>query len=91
MTYVDYHKRFVYDADFIKDAEIAVNEGLGQGFSVNNVNEVYPKDSHEFVEYYIDEVDLAAEGKDWRSLRLVFETIGDDHALVGIIHNQWTP
>jgi hypothetical protein len=91
MTYAEYHKRFVYDADFIKDAEIAVNKGLGQGTTVNNLNEVYPEDSFDFVEYHIKGIDPAVEGMDWRSLRLVFERIGDDHALVGIIHDQWTP
>jgi hypothetical protein len=91
MPYAEYHKRFVYDADFIKDAEIAVNKGLGQSTSVNNLNEVYPEDSFDFVEYHIKGIDPAVEGMDWRSLRLVFEKIGDDHALVGIIHDQWTP
>lgn len=91
MTYAEYHKQFVYDADYIKDAEIAVNEGLGQSTTINNLNEVYPKDSHDFVEYHIKGIDPAVEGMDWRSLRLVFEKIGDDHALVGIIHDQWTP
>ncbi|MGG3281148.1 hypothetical protein [Paenibacillus solani] len=36
-------------------------------------------------------IDRAVEGMDWRSLRLVFEKIGQDHALVGIAHDQWTP
>lgn len=31
LTFADYYKRFVYDADFIQKAEIAVNKGLGQG------------------------------------------------------------
>ncbi|WP_410513830.1 hypothetical protein PaeBR_05210 [Paenibacillus sp. BR2-3] len=91
MTYAEYHQQFVYDADFIKDAKIAENKSLGQGTTVNNLNEVYPQDSHDFVEYHIEGIDPAVEGMDWRSLRLVFEKIGDDHALVGIIHDQWTP
>ncbi|MOA34031.1 hypothetical protein D3C78_1553760 [compost metagenome] len=91
LTYSDYHKRFVYDADFIKDAEIALNKGLGESTTINNLNEVYPKESYDFVEYYIDGIDPAVEGMDWRSLRLVFEKMGDDRALVGIIHDQWTP
>jgi hypothetical protein len=91
MTYSDYHKRFVYDADFIEDAEIALNEGLGQGTTINNLNEVYPKDKHDFVKYHIAGIDPASEGMDWRSLSLVFEKMGNDLALVGIIHDQWTP
>ncbi|MDQ0196508.1 hypothetical protein [Paenibacillus wynnii] len=91
MPYAEYHKRFVYDADFIKDAKISLNKGLGQGTTINNLNEVYPKDSYDFIEYHIAGIDPKFEGMDWRSLRLVFEKIGQDHILVGIIHDQWTP
>lgn len=91
LTFADYYKRFVYDADFIQMAEIAVNKGLGQGTMINNLNEVYPKDQYDFVEYHIAGIEPSVEGMDWRSLRLVFEKIGEDHALVGIIHDQWTP
>ena len=91
LTFADYYKQFVYDADFIQTAEIAVNKGLGQGTTINNLNEVYPKEQYDFVEYHIAGIDPSVEGMDWRSLRLVFEKIGGDHALVGIIHDQWTP
>ena len=91
MPYAEYHKRFVYDADFIKDGKISLNKVLGQGTTSNNLNEVYPADHYDFVEYYIDGIDPKNEGMDWRSLRLVFEKMGQDHALVGIIHDQWTP
>ena len=91
MTFADYYKKFVYDADFISDAEIAVNKGLGQGTMINNLNEVYPAEQYDFVEYHIAGIDPSVEGMDWRSLRLVFEKIGEDRALVGIIHDQWTP
>ncbi|WP_203457004.1 hypothetical protein [Paenibacillus tepidiphilus] len=91
LTFADYYKKFVYDADFFSDAEIALNQGLGQGTTVNNINEVYPAETHDFVEYHIDGIDPAVEGMDWRSLRLVFEKMDGDHALVGIVHDQWTP
>ena len=91
LTYADYHKQFVYDVDFIKNAEISLNEVQGEGTTINNLYEVYPKDTYDFVEYHIDGIDPQYEGMDWRSLRLVFEKIGHDHILVGIIHDQWTP
>ncbi|WP_151733045.1 hypothetical protein [Paenibacillus tengchongensis] len=91
LAFADYYKQFVYDADFFGAAEIALNQGLGQGTTVNNINEVYPAETHDFVEYHIDGIDPAVEGMDWRSLRLVFEKIGEDRALVGIVHDQWTP
>lgn len=91
LSFADYYKRFVYDADFAGQAEIALNKGLGEGTTVNNINEAYPKEYNDFVEYHIDGIDPSLEGMDWRSLRLVFEKIGEDHALVGIVHDQWTP
>lgn len=91
LTFADYYKRFVYDEDFIQMAEIAVNKGLGQGAMINNLHEVYPAEQYDFVEYHIAGIDPSVEGMDWRSLRLVFEKIGEDRALVGIIHDQWTP
>ncbi|MNB78673.1 hypothetical protein D3C75_253810 [compost metagenome] len=91
LAFPDYYKKFVYDIDFSAGATIAVNRAIGQGTTVNNVNEVYPAASHDYVEYHIAGIDPAAEGMDWRSLRLVFEKIGEDRALVGIIHDQWTP
>ncbi|UQZ35181.1 hypothetical protein C2I18_17620 [Paenibacillus sp. PK3_47] len=91
LTFAEYFKKFVYDADFAGQAEVALNKGLGQGTTVNNINEVYPVETHDFVEYHIAGIDPAVEGMDWRSLRLVFEKIGQDHALVGIVHDQWTP
>lgn len=91
LTFAEYFKQFVYDADFMNKAEIALNKGLGQGTTINNLNEVYPADRYDFVEYHISGLDPAYEGMDWRSLRLVFEKIGQDHALVGIVHDQWTP
>ncbi|PZD97538.1 hypothetical protein DNH61_01280 [Paenibacillus sambharensis] len=91
MTYAEYHKEFVYDMDYMEKAEVAVNEVLGEGTTVNNLDEVYPPDNHDYVSYYIDGVNPEYEGMDWGSLRLVFEEIGSDYALVGIIHDEWTP
>lgn len=91
MPYSEYHQKFVYDADFINKGEIALNTVLGEGTTLSNLNEVYPQENYSFVEYYISGIDPAVEGMDWRSLRLVFEKIGQDHALVAIVHDQWTP
>jgi len=91
LTYAEYHARFVYDAAFIEDGETSLNAVVGEGTTVSNLNEAYPADSHDYVEYHIDGIDPAFEGMDWRSIRLVFEKIGGDRALVGIVHDQWTP
>lgn len=91
LAFSGYYKQFVYDADFAGKAKVSVNQSLGQGTTVNNLSEVYPSGSYDFVEYYIAGIDPSAQGMDWRSLRLVFERIGQDHALVGMVHDQWTP
>lgn len=91
MPYAEYHQKFVYDADFINKGEISLNTVLGESTTLSNLNEVYPQESYAFVEYHISGIDPDVEGMDWRSLRLVFEKIGQDHALVGIVHDQWTP
>jgi hypothetical protein len=92
MTYADYHKQYVIDADFGKDAEVAVNERLGEGTTTSNLNDVYPSANHVFVEYHIDGIDPKLEGMDWRSLRLVFAKAESGQLfLVGIVHDQWTP
>jgi hypothetical protein len=90
LSYKDYHKKFVYSADFVKDAQVTENKSVGKGNSSNNIREVYPADHYSYVEYYIDGIDPQYEGIDWRSLRLVFEKMGEDHALVAIIQDQWT-
>lgn len=91
LTFADYYKWYIYDADFEQDAGIAVNKELGKEQNSGNLKEVYPEANHDIVEYYIGGLDLAEEGMDWRSLYLVFETNGDNHKLVGIVHDQWTP
>ncbi len=90
LTYADYHRKFVYDEDFAGKGEVALNKRLGTSTTLDNLRDVYPQERYDVVEYYISAIDPQYEGMDWRSLRLVFERIGEDHALVGIVHDQWT-
>ena len=86
MTYADYHLQYVYNKDFIHDGENAVNVILGQDAHPGNLHEIYPEANHDFVEFHVKGTD--AQGRDWHTLRLVFEKIGKDHILVGIVHDQ---
>jgi hypothetical protein len=88
LSFPDYHKKFIYDLDFLNAEQIGYNKVLSHGNSLNNSFEVY-KDSI-IVEYYFSSVDPKYEGMDWRSLRLVFEKKDDIWYIVGIIHDQWT-
>lgn len=90
LTFAEYYAKFVYDADFIKPQQSAVNRIIGQGNTASNLTDVYPPDSHDFIEYHFSGLDPKYEGMDWRSLRLVFEHVGDHLYLVGIVHDQWT-
>ncbi|MFS0868316.1 hypothetical protein [Paenibacillus xylanilyticus] len=89
MTYADYHQNYVYNKDFIHDGENAVNAMIGEDAHLGNLHEVYPEANHDFVEFHVNGTE--PDGRDWHTLRLVFEKIGQDHSLVGIVHDQWTP
>lgn len=87
-VYSDYHQSFVYDEDFLNPHMIGVNNKIGMGNSLNNVDTAYP--NGEFIEFHFTGFDPQYSGMDWRSLKLVFEDVGGAWYLVGIIHGQWT-
>jgi hypothetical protein len=88
MTFAEYADRFIYDADFYLSSEVGYNETIGRGNTINNVVEVYPQAVT--VEFYVEGSDPELGGLDWRSLRLVFERVGDTWYLVGVVHDEWT-
>ncbi|MDY6874121.1 MAG: hypothetical protein SVR81_09190 [Chloroflexota bacterium] len=88
LTFSEYYDQFVYSLDLNNADETAVNERLGQGNSLNNIDEFYPDSS--FVEYYINGIDPQYDGMDWQSLRLVFKQESDRWLLIGIVHDEWT-
>ncbi|MFS0722567.1 hypothetical protein [Paenibacillus sp. 1P07SE] len=81
MTYPDYHDQYVYDKDY---GSVEPTENETQADSIGNLLDVYPADQYAFVEYYV------AEDNGWSLIRLVFEKIGQDHALAAIIHDEQT-
>lgn len=88
LNFSDYHKKFIYDVDFVNAEQVGYNKTLGYGNSLNNSFDVYKNSI--IVEYYFSGFDPQYEGMDWRSLRLVFEKKDEAWYLVGIIHDQWT-
>lgn len=91
LSYRDYEARFVYSQDFANAEQAGYNQTLGQGSVPDNSREYYPDGI--VVEYHVpgfDPQDPQYGGLDWKSLRLVFEPVGDMWYLVGVIHAEWT-
>lgn len=88
LSFSDYHKKFIYDVDFVNAEQVGYNKTLGHGNSLNNSFEVYKNSI--IVEYYFSGFEPQYGGLDWRSLRLVFEKKDSIWYLVGIIHDKWT-
>jgi hypothetical protein len=89
LTYPDYHRAFVYDADYLRAPKVAVDsEPMGRGTTANNIRTVYPDAS--VVEYHFPGSDPTMGGLDWKSLWLVFQKQGSSWYLVGIAHGAWT-
>ena len=88
LSFNDYYDKFIFDEDFSNPQIIGNNVIVGIGNSLVNIEEVYP--DGRFVELHFEGFDPQYEGIDWRSLRLVFETVDGNWYLVGIVHDQWT-
>jgi len=88
LTFEDYHKKFIYDADFINAEEVGYNKKLSQGNTIDNSAQVYKNSI--IVEYHFSGFDPQYAGMDWKSLRLVFEKKNGTWFIVGVIHDQWT-
>ena len=84
----DYFNRFVYDHDFAQAPLIGVDELIKTGNTISNLDEAFP--GARFVEHNFPGFDPEFEGMDWASLRLVFEKVGEEWMLVGVVHDCWT-
>jgi hypothetical protein len=88
LSFKDYVRHFVYDADYAASGKVGYDKTIGQGSIPGNIKKFYPRAV--CVEYFIP----GKEGKpeqDWKSLRLVFEKAGSVWYLVGLVHDNWTP
>jgi len=88
MTLNNYMQRFVYDVDFVKPEKRSVNEFIGDGNSLNNLELVYK--NCDFTESHFSGFNEKYKGMDWKSLRLVFKIRDRKFFLVGIVHDEWT-
>jgi hypothetical protein len=91
MTFRQYFSRYVYRMDLLTDKEVGYNppDRGGPGTDINNVLENYPRAI--LVRYAHDGITGPQGGAmDWQQLWLVFEKMGNDWYLVGIVNNEWT-
>lgn len=83
-----YFEKFVNDADYANAPEVSYNTSTQRGNTTNNIAQVYT--NAQWVEFYFSWFDAQYEGIDWKSLKLVFENIGGQWYLIGIVHWAWT-
>lgn len=88
LPFAAYYAKFVYDHDYVNAAQVGYNERLGVGNSLDNSREFYPEAV--VLDYHFPGFDPDYAGMDWASLRLIFQQVGDEWLLVGIIHDSWT-
>lgn len=88
LNFSDYYALFIYDEDFLQAEMIGNNVPIGQGNTYDNIFEAYPE--ARFTEFHFPGFDPEFAGIDWRSLRLIFESLEGHFYLVGITHGQWT-
>ena len=82
MTPAEYFDTFVFNADFTKCDDFAVDEFLRTGNSLENITEVFP--GCRFVDCYMP------DGENWQSLRLVFEEDEGKLMLSAVVHSENT-
>lgn len=84
----DYFERFIYDQDYLNPDIIGINNLIGTGNTLVNIQTIFPNAS--FVEFHLKGFEAEYAGMDWRSLILVFEQLDQKWYLTGIVHNEWT-
>lgn len=84
LTIPEYFKKFVYDADFLNAEKTVVNQMIGSGNSLNNLEKIYPD------ALYTENYNPGKSEMDWKALKLIFKKDAGKFYLIGIVHDQWT-
>jgi hypothetical protein len=91
MTFRRYLSSFVYRLDLLTDKSPSYNpeRPQGPGNTINNLGEVFPGT---IIVGYSHEGITGPQGgaMDWQNLFLVFEKMGSQWYLVGIVNDEWT-
>ena len=88
LAFSDYYSTFIYDHDYLTPHTMGINQLIGSGNTINNLDTAFPGAS--YVEFHFTGFDPQYEGMDWSSLILIFKQENGMWYLTGIAHNQWT-
>ena len=86
MTAREFFTKYIYDYDYLKASQISYNTQQKRGITIPNVLDFYPRAI--VVEYYEPSPEPNQRG--WDTLWLVFEKLGTDWYLVGIVKDSPT-
>ncbi|WMJ75588.1 hypothetical protein RCC89_20860 [Cytophagaceae bacterium ABcell3] len=88
MNFREYYEEHLYPVNFMNAEKVAFNEQIGQGNTVNNIEEVFP--NAVFTEYHFAGFNPEFGGMDWRSLRVVVEAYEGNLYVVALVNDRWT-
>lgn len=92
LSFRQYLRRFVYRLDLLTDKDPSYNpeRPQGGGNTINNIGEAYR--GNIIIVGYGHEGITAPQGggMDWQNLFLVFEKLGGQWYLVGVVNDEWT-
>ncbi|EKD24977.1 MAG: hypothetical protein ACD_80C00142G0019 [uncultured bacterium (gcode 4)] len=83
-----YFEKFVNDADYENAPEIFYNQSIQRGNIINNISQSYA--GKQWTEFHYSGFDPQYQGMDWKSLTLVFDNVGGQWYLIGVVHGVWT-
>ena len=86
MTAREYFSKYVYERDYLKASRVSYNTQHKRSNTIPNVLDFYPRAI--VVEYY--EPNPAPNERGWNTLWLVFEKMGNEWYLVGIVKDTPT-
>ncbi len=88
MTVEEFFNSYIFNVDYTQASRIGIDRVNITGNALENVTEVYP--DCRFIDFTYPGADIANQGQDWSSLKLVFAPSESQWLLVGLIHSQWT-
>ena len=84
LSFKNYYNQYVYNQDFANYDEITFNDISNPTKMIDNTRKFYPEAI--IVEFKINGVLVENKGKDWTTLRLIFQNYKEQWYLSGIVN-----